>query len=220
MKPARRDASRATECTQLSTLFAAAGWTQADHNFELRPFVVWHDSFFSVSGTPPEGEPISTACRTPEEVRAFLTAYKSKEVPPKPADIIEAARNARPDLFSNTDSPQTVSDPMGEALERQREANARWVQGDGPEEAPQWVPEPEAPAALEVEAETASAIPKDIAVLMQPGETLIEARRRLTEILNIELAELVLARGTNKENLEREAEIQRLRNLLARIGES
>lgn len=181
MKPARRDASRATECTQLSTLFAAAGWTQADHNFELRPFVVWHDSFFSVSGTPPEGEPISTACRTPEEVRAFLTAYKSKEVPPKPADIIEAARNARPDLFSNTDSPQTVSDPMGEALERQREANARWVQGDGPEEAPQWVPEPEAPAAF-----ADDDIPESIAALMAADRTLTltEAFRRRINTLN------------------------------------
>lgn len=37
-------------------------------------------------------------------------------MPPEP-DLIEQERNARPDLFSNTDSPQTVSDPMGEGGE-------------------------------------------------------------------------------------------------------
>ena len=105
----------------------------------------------------------------------------------------DQARNARPDPFSNTDSPQTVSDPMGEALERQREANKQLC---------------------------APAIPDEIAALLEDGETLTkDVRRKLTERLNVELAELKNLRGLAGEDLKREAEIEKLLGLFARLGE-
>lgn len=132
----------------------------------------------------------------------------------------DAALDEHHELFSGV--PEPAPDPLDVA----RAINARLLSKDDD------LPAPGAPLsdweagegvgnveAAAVPAPT-STVPESIAALIEPGETLAEARRRLTEILNIELAELVLARGTNKENLEREAEIQHLRNLLARIGEA
>lgn len=66
----------------------------------------------------------------------------------------------------------------------------------------------------------ASNIPAAIAELMEPGETLTrDVRRKLTERLNVELAELKNLRGLAGEDLKREAEIEKLLGLFARLGE-
>jgi len=44
-------------------------------------------------------------------------------------------------------------------------------------------------------------------------------RKKFTELLNVELAELQQERGGPKENLKRENEIEALLNLFARVGE-
>lgn len=62
-------------------------------------------------------------------------------------------------------------------------------------------------------------IPDEIRNLMQEGESLSSAKRRLTELLWVEQAELRNLRGTDRENLKREAEIERLLGLFARLGE-
>ena len=63
-------------------------------------------------------------------------------------------------------------------------------------------------------------IPDEIAAMMDPGDTFSpEVRRKLTERLNVELAELKNLRGLAGEDLKREAEIEKLLGLFARLGE-
>lgn len=94
--------------------------------------------------------------------------------------------------------PETASpvDPLGEELERTRRANRQMVNG-----------------------EERSSIPAEIAELMEEGETLPQARRRLTELLFVEQAELKNLRGMAGEDLPREAQIEKLLGLFARLGE-
>lgn len=130
-----------------------------------------------------------------------------------PADVVEEARNANPELFSNTD-------PMGEALERQRIANARLLHKDDDLN-------PQAPSDWDMEGQgvveampAASNVPPEIAALLDDGETLTrDVRRKLTERLNVELAELKNLRGLAGEDLKREAKIENLLGLFARLGE-
>lgn len=89
-------------------------------------------------------------------------------------------------------------DSLGEELERTRRANRQLV--NGAEEAKQPIPE-------------------EIAELMEEGETLPQARRRLTELLFVEQAELKNLRGMAGEDLPREAQIEKLLGLFARLGE-
>ena len=63
-------------------------------------------------------------------------------------------------------------------------------------------------------------IPDEIAAMMDEGETFTpDVRRKLTERLNVELAELKNLRGLAGEDLKREAEIEKLLGLFARLGE-
>jgi len=62
-------------------------------------------------------------------------------------------------------------------------------------------------------------VPAEIAELMEPGETFSQARKRLTELLNVELAELKNLRGVAGQDLKREAQIEFLLGLFARVGE-
>lgn len=65
-----------------------------------------------------------------------------------------------------------------------------------------------------------SNVPPEIAALLDEGETLTrDVRRKLTERLNVELAELKNLRGLAGEDLKREAEIEKLLGLFARLGE-
>lgn len=93
--------------------------------------------------------------------------------------------------------PAPVAGALSDDLEKARAANRQLLTGD----------------------ETVT-IPSEIAELMEPGETLThDVRRKLTERLNVELAELKNLRGLSGEDLKREAEIEKLLGLFARLGE-
>lgn len=95
--------------------------------------------------------------------------------------------------------PETASpvDPLGEELERTRRANRQRLEEDAKQP-----------------------IPEEIAALLDEGETFThDVRRKLTERLNVELAELKNLRGLAGEDLKREAEIEKLLGLFARLGE-
>jgi len=62
-------------------------------------------------------------------------------------------------------------------------------------------------------------VPAEIRSLMEEGETFTQARKRLSELLNVELAELKNLRGMAGEDLVREADVERLLGLFARLGE-
>lgn len=62
-------------------------------------------------------------------------------------------------------------------------------------------------------------IPDQIGELMEAGETIAEARDRLTPKLNTELSKLKNLRGLAGEDLNREAEIETLLGMLSRLGE-
>lgn len=130
--------------------------------------------------------------------------------------VAEDARNANAELFSNT----APADPLGDALERQRIANARLLHKDDDLN-------PQAPSDWDMDGQgvveampAVSNVPPEIAALLDEGETLTrDVRRKLTERLNVELAELKNLRGLAGEDLKREAEIEKLLGLFARLGE-
>lgn len=134
-----------------------------------------------------------------------------------PVDLnaeLDKAVGANPELFS------APADPMAEALERARLANARLLHKDDDIN-------PQAPSDWDMDGQgvveampAASNVPPEIAALLDDGETLTrDVRRKLTERLNVELAELKNLRGLAGEDLKREAEIEKLLGLFARLGE-
>lgn len=91
MKPERKTAEpTAMErlAHEMCALFWERKWQPSMANFQPRPFVEWHGSFFSAAGTTPSGLTCSIACRTAEEVIAFLESASA--VPAEaPAPIVE-----------------------------------------------------------------------------------------------------------------------------------
>ena len=88
---------------------------------------------------------------------------------------------------------------LGDDLEKARAANRQLLTGD-----------------------EKSTIPSEIAELMEPGETLTQARKRLSELLNVEKAELRLKRAAGSATdaeLKREADVDRLQGLFSKLGE-
>ena len=124
-------------------------------------------------------------------------------------------------LFSDTDDiseKQRIEAERDEARESLKVANERIAELESREpevrivERVVEVSSPEA-APLKI-------IPDEIAAMMDPGDTFSpEVRRKLTERLNVELAELKNLRGLAGEDLRREAEIEKLLGLFARLGE-
>ena len=91
MKPERKTAEpTAMErlAHEMCALFWERKWQPSMANFQPRPFVEWHGSFFSAAGTTPSGRTCSIACRTAEEVIAFLESASA--VPAEaPAPVVE-----------------------------------------------------------------------------------------------------------------------------------
>ena len=57
---------------------------------------------------------------------------------------------------------------------------------------------------------------------MEPDETFTQARKRLSELLNVEKAELRLKRNAGSasdDDLKREADVDRLQGLFSKLGE-
>lgn len=205
MKPAHRDPALSTESAILSTKFAEAGWTPSEQNFRERQFVIWNGSFYSVAGKPPYGSPCSKSCQTAEEVLAFLEAKTAGATSSKAIDTPIIAI-AIPAQSVATDRPKADSDEI--ARLREQVADLQRQLADREAEPPPLSPDP-----------VKHMIPEEIRSLMQEGESLSSAKRRLTELLWVEQAELRNLRATDRENLKREAEIERLLGLFARLGE-
>ncbi len=155
-------------------------------------------------------------------------AEAAPEVAPELATELDAAPasdNANGDVFSGEEDIsdlQTVAAERDEAREalaialeeitalKAREPEVRTV-----EKIVERVVEVSSP-----EAAPLRIIPEEIAAMMEPDETFSpEVRRKLTERLNVELAELKNLRGLAGEDLKREAEIEKLLGLFARLGE-
>ena len=123
---------------------------------------------------------------------------------------LEKAIVDNPELFSGEPDP----------LDKARAINARLLHKD--DDLP-----PQAPSDWDMDGQgvveampAVSNVPPEIAALLDDGETLTrDVRRKLTERLNVELAELKNLRGLAGEDLKREAEIEKLLGLFARLGE-
>lgn len=212
MTPARRNPARKDESVQLSSMFAEAGWAPADQNFRERPFVIWHGSFYSVSGTPPNGSPCSKACQTAEEVLEFLTsktvvvASSSNIATDSPDTAPWASPDVRAALDPFVPMEADAVDPEKEAL-RARIAELEQII-ERAAEPPPLSPDP-----------VKHMIPDEIRKLMQGEETLPQARQRLWPILNAELGELKNQEALFNKTIPRRAEVEQLISILARLGE-
>ena len=120
MKPERKTAEpTAMErlANEMCALFWERKWQPSMANFQPRPFVEWHGSFFSAAGTTPSGRTCSIACRTAEEVIAFLESASAVPVEapapePEPASYNSGKiADAEPVI---EEAPQP--DPRDEAL--------------------------------------------------------------------------------------------------------
>lgn len=193
---------------QLSEAFQAAGWKPSTENFESRAFVKWQNGWYSAAGFPPNGSCISKSCKTAANVLSMLNATKPAQAPVvatvvRQASADPAAEKTKPDA-SGWDEPRIKAiEARLDALEAR---SSQLAERDA--EPPPLSPDP-----------VKHMIPEEIRSLMQEGESLSSAKRRLTELLWVEQAELRNLRGTDRENLKREAEIERLLGLFARLGE-
>lgn len=245
MVPARHNPARKDESVQLSAMFAEAGWEPADQHFRERPFVIWHGSFYSVSGTPPNGSPCSKSCQIAEEVLAFLEQKTAEGIPERTAKPETLTPPTRPTTFAaGWDEPRIKAiEARLDALEARSTGDtdlAPWASPDVRVALDPFVPM-EADAVQTLREQVADLqrrlaerdaeppplspdpvkhmIPEEIRKLMEDGESLSNAKRRLTELLWVEQAELRNLRGTDRGDLKREAEIERLLGLFARLGE-
>ncbi len=130
--------------------------------------------------------------------------------------LTDQALEDRPDLFSPSDdiSARKIAEAERDealeslAVESEKVANLQRQLAERDAEPPPLSPDP-----------VKHMIPDEIRKLMEDGESLSNAKRRLTELLWVEQAELRNLRGTDRGDLKREAEIERLLGLFARLGE-
>lgn len=226
---------------ELSVLFAQAGWELSTQNFVPRPFVMWCGSFWSAAGSPPGDTCHSTCVQTEAELIAWLESFKAK---PEPVDAdLKAMADLQFDVapFTEPERPPLPSppadsdrveglgfndeaespDPRDEELERLRAENVALKERLDSVDVTPLPPNPTETKLSDYGAvgDGVSHIPDEIRDLMEEGESLSAAKRRLTELLWVELAELKNLRGVAGEDLKREAEIERLLGLFARLGE-
>lgn len=221
MKPNRQASGpdpMEAKALELSQLFAEAGWTASVQNFEPRPFVIWHGAWFSAAGAPPGQSSNAISCRTPEEVIAFLGSFTAPEPREECERLIEAAP-AEPTPDPQSDLRARIAELEAALAAKPTEIILEKIVEAKPEtDEPSSVPaSPEGGEGFPNGERTM--IPEKIRVLMNEGETLVAAKRRLTELLYVEKAELENLRGVAGQNLKREAEIEELLSLFARLGE-
>lgn len=123
---------------------------------------------------------------------------------PDAAVLVNTAREG-PTVYPEIDA---LADELEAARKRIAELEGKLALADFPQSLP---PDPST--------KMSDYVPAEIRSLMEEGESLSSAKRRLTELLWVEQAELRNLRGTDRENLKREAEIERLLGLFARLGE-
>jgi len=231
---------------KFNQMFADAGWTPSEQNFQARAYVIDHGSFYTVAGFPPGLSCRSKACKTEAEILEFLKQEAGDALPAndRPAESAGLDRHSARDdadggnsdggdsslddaLFNPTDDiseKQAFEAALAQKAEELAIANARIAELEA--RAPE-IRTVEVEKIVERVVEVSSPeaaplriIPEEIAAMMEEGETFThDVRRKLTERLNVELAELKNLRGLAGEDLKREAEIEKLLGLFARLGE-
>lgn len=158
------------------------------------------------------GEPIPTQPWGNEDELNAKRAAKRKERQEREAAVearlakLEAALATAPLGYPDESAPQT------EELERLRAENEELKEKLAATQLP---PNP-------AETKLSDYIPAEISALMEPGETFTMARKRLSELLNVEKAELRLKRAAGSasdDDLKREADVDRLQGLFSKLGE-
>jgi hypothetical protein len=223
------------KAAELSALFAEAGWTQSVANFEPRPFVLWHGAWFSAAGAPPGHSSNAISCRTPEEVIAWLESFKAPEPREEPEVVIEAAPQPDPrdeELEAMRAKLVEMADQL--AAKPKEIVVERIVEMPAPSVPQAPLPLPPSPEFAKLSdygdvGDEVSIITKDeVNDLLGMDEAAAaeavkamkgERRKRFTELLHAEHSELRNHRGMAGEDLKREAAIEGLLGLFARLGE-
>ena len=212
----------AQRAAELSAKFAESRWSQSTQNFQPLAFVTHHGTFWVAAGFPPGRGCHSKACETDQEIIDWLNSFVVEpEAEPEPEPIPEPVTIDTPDaaVLVNTASegPKEYPevDAMADELEAARKRIAELEEKLAQAELPQPLP-PDPTTKL------SDYVPKEISDLMEPGETFTQARKRLSELLNVEKAELRLKRAAGsatEAELKREADVDRLQGLFSKLGE-
>jgi hypothetical protein len=238
MKPERKTAEpTAMErlANEMCALFWERDWTPSMANFQPRPFVEWHGAFFSAAGTTPSGRTCSIACRTAEEVIAFLESASAVPVE-TPAPVVEP----EPEPVSYNSGKIAEPEPVAiEAAPDPRDAELAALRAELAElkardrsafsEAP-LLPAPDAlmsdygPVGEGYDDVTGDmlldAFEQDEAEAVAVIQVLSATRQRhLSEQLNVEKARLRREHMLTDQANPREASIDRLLGLLTRRGD-
>ena len=234
MKPERKTAEpTAMErlAHEMCALFWERSWQPSMANFQPRPFVEWHGNFFSAAGRTPAGINCSTACRTAEEVIAFLESASAVPAPVVEPELEPVSYNsgkiAEPELVAIEAAP----DPRDEELAALRAELAELKARDRSafSEAP-LLPAPDAlmsdygPVGEGYDDVTGDmlldAFEQDEAEAASVIQVLSATRQRhLSEQLNVEKARLRREHMLTDQANPREASIDRLLGLLTRRGD-
>lgn len=234
-----------TKAAELSGMFAEAQWRPSQENFSERPFVTAHPFGFVVAGFPPNQGCRSKACQTEQAVIDFLNECMAEPAPvviepvpepeppaeacPDPRDVALEAANARiaqleaaaSTLISTTS--QTIEGLSSRSNGEGDVSSVEDLEAPVPEGVRAIMDEPD-PSPEQDRADLDDLLARaegqtndelEAAVAAIPAVT----RKRWTEMLHGEKADLRTKRDTDQENLPREKQIDRMTNLFARVGE-
>lgn len=211
-------------CANLAAQMTEAGWT----DIKAQPKA----TFIAISGNDPAGANHSAAMEDGQSLADFLISIgiKPARKPSPEAERIEApSLSAGPDRVEQNDYPDGFKDDddlselkslqaslderseeLAVAKERIAELTERLEAAEGPGLLP------------DLATKMSDYVPNEIRDLMEPGETFAQARKRLSELLNVEKAELRLKRAAGsatEAELKREADVDRLQGLFSKLGE-
>lgn len=232
---------------QLSAEFSASGWQPSYANFSPREFVIWRNRFFDVAGTPVGREPVATCCEHPEDVLRFLTEQSAplperKKPEPDPAPEPQVVERVIEKPVDNPEHLARIAEleaalaakpkevVVEKIVERVVEVSSAPLPGPGEKLVPD-----EISSLMEDGESLSDAVNRmtpdldslinlagsldDAAVKAAIGAMSSAKRIQWVEQLNDEKGRLRRARDTDKEDIPREARIDRLTNLFARVGE-
>lgn len=229
---------------RLSSMFLEAGWLPSQSNFADRDYVIWMGQFYSVAGFPDGLNCHSKCCKTEQEVLDFLASFKVEEEPSKVGDenfapptlTGTAVITESTGTFTTPEPAKPQEDPIIQELRSKLEAAEQEIASLKTKPLPypdegEAQPLPPNPAETklseygEVGADDLLKLvredPEGSTVKLQDSVRSVrgEQRKHLSELLNKELAVLKNLRGMQGEDLRREADIERLLGLFARLGE-
>jgi len=156
-----------------------------------------------------EAEPIAV-----EPVEVAAPEPEPAPVEPEPVLVVEPAPEPEPafdpcvDLTHEIDALKDENAELKAELERLREENTHKFPENMTDKLSDWDAVPDE-ASL-----TTADLTEEVIQRLTAAK-----RKKFTELLNVELAELQQERGGPREDLSREAEIEKLLGLFARVGE-